>query len=229
MHVDGGGEPSLVRAILRDRERAGGKGKLDVITGSIAGPQRDDFPQTYESHTPGVGESERFEYFSTIQLKDRVEAIDTLRQTLPITTATAGIVVEVEHVVGRIDARDKWSAIDIDRIRPIETSEVGFDRAATLAYELHIAIDIRQQAPPFTLNELLESSIDNGVRVGSWFEFRKDQVWAYRSNAFAGEVEFAETARASHESMERWLNCSGFDYCVWTIAERVIGVWRHAS
>lgn len=229
MHVDGGGEPALVRELLQRLEREGGKGKLDLITDSIAGPQRADFPETYRSHTPGLNELERFEYFSTIHLRDRLHAIGTLRQTLPFTTRTPGVIVEVEHVVGRAEGKERWSGIDIDRVPPITSCEAGFERVNTLPFELHVAIEIFQQTRPLTLGELLEKSIAAGVRVGSWFEFRKNQVWAYRSNAFAYEQDFVASAIHSHESIERWLSGSGFDYRLWTIAERVLGVWRSIS
>lgn len=222
IHVDGGGDTGLVVAALS----ALGLGKLNVVTDALAGPQREEFPTTYASHTPVVEGQEVLEYFSTSHLASRDQAIYALNRVLPLLANRPAIVVEVEHVIAKIDSYGRWSTVPIDRVLPIESVEVGFECAPTLPFEIHHAVDISSGSPSLTLRQLLQETTELGVRVGGWFSFTKENVCAYRSNAFSTANDFEGYARTTHELLDQYLRHRGVDYQLWTLIERVIGVWR---
>ena len=226
MHIDGGGNADLVTAALRELESSGARGKINIVMDSIPGPQRQDYPDTYASHTPVLETQEVLDYFSTTHLANRDQAIKALSRILPLLSDHPAIVVEVEHVVAKIDRTGHWSAVCVDRVLPIESGEVGFERAATLPYEVHMCVDISGTTPTLSLRQLLQESAELGVRVGGWFTFMKEDVCAYRSNAFSTADDFEEYARTNHELLDRFLKNRGIDYQLWTLIERVIGVWR---
>lgn len=225
LHVDGGGEPGLIMKILKELESDNTMVKLNVISNALAGPQRQILPEVYASHTPRAGSLEKFEYFSTIQVETRDRAIGTLRRALQLIGQRSGIVIELEHVVARIE-NGRWSSIDHDQMVPIESDELGFDLAATLPFEIHHAVQIMRDHPPLTLAQLHKESIELGLRVGGWFEFIKDKAWAYRSNAFAAAAEVEGHARTSHQVLDKYLKRRGWDYELWTMVEHLIAVLR---
>src|SRR5664279_786336 len=98
MHVDGGVNAELVRDVLRGGEVNGELGKMSTVIESVAGPQRDELPDTYASHTPGAAGAEQFDYFATIHLGRHREAVVRVREVVTRLANTREVVIEVEQV-----------------------------------------------------------------------------------------------------------------------------------
>src|SRR5258708_6736057 len=102
LHVDGGDNRQLVLDLLGHFEDRGALGKLTPIRHALEGPQRREIPETYASHTPGSSCHEDFEYFSTMSLQDRDDAVVKLKELLSIVKDRPGLVVEIERVAAVI-------------------------------------------------------------------------------------------------------------------------------
>src|SRR5436305_1680991 len=83
VHIDGGTHSEVVSHLLQEAETKGLSGKINTISRAMAGNQRGEFPDVYDSHTPGTGREE-FEYFSTIRLDDRDAAIAFVNAVYPV-------------------------------------------------------------------------------------------------------------------------------------------------
>jgi class 3 adenylate cyclase len=247
VHIDGGSNALAIYDTLSDYEGKAGKGqprfpmKFDAIKRFAAGPQRDDraFVQTYRFHTPGVGEQESFNTFSTMRLGSgsdlEPEAIDVLRAILTELPDWPGAVVELERVMGILEPGGVWEDADPPRIADPDAFDSdplrGFPRLATSPIEIHHAIDFpkrrgtRNGAPILGVDEL-----PTWPNLGGWFLFEKDNVWSFRSSEFldrSGEFRYA-----SHDSQKRLLDALsgiGCDYKLHTLAEQVLGIWRGGS
>jgi len=230
LHVDGAGQRDFVVTLLRELQAAGARGKLNAITDALIGPQRKELASTYASHTPGTGDTERFEYFSTIETRDRDAAIEQLRWILPRLAAHDGIVVEVERVVYRIDTAGVASSLPEDEVAPLQSLEVGFERSPTLPFEIHHAFDIpkptEESRPPIALRKIMDDTVAAGLPVGGWYHFEKADAWAYRSNAFATADALDRTALSQHAALKSCLIETGLQFRMWSIIEQVLGVWR---
>jgi class 3 adenylate cyclase len=247
VHIDGGSNAHAVFQTLRALEGRARKGpprfpmKFNAILRSAAGPQRDEtaFVQTYRYHTPGVGERESFDTFSTMWLgsgsdlePDAIGALIAILEELP---QWPGAVVELERVIGVLKPGGSWEDADPPRIADPDAFDTGplggFPRLATSPIEIHHAIDFpkkggtRNGAPVLGVDDL-----PTWQNLGGWFLFDRGHEWSYRSSEFvdrAGEYRYAACA-----GQKRLLeSLRGFDchYELHTLAEQVLGIWRGTS
>jgi hypothetical protein len=225
MHVDGGGKSDLVLDVVKALEKRGTKGKLSVITRSVAGPQREQYPDVYKIHTPGVDDEESLEYFSTTGLADRKDAIETIKLILPQLMEHPGAVLEVECVIGTIFDGEWRHAKGASPIRP---EEVQFDKSPTLPFEIHHAFDVPMEAgPALDLDKLLADVTELGISVGGWFTFLKNErEWSYRSNAFVERVHLEEYTMTEYKKLTEYLKKRKIQARQWTIVEEVLGIWK---
>src|SRR5205823_8577100 len=112
--------------IVKSLEKQGAKGKMSVIMESVVGPQREEMPQMYASHTPGADGEESLEYFSTTGLADREEAIRCTNLVLPQLRSHPGAVLEVECVIATVIA-GQWASAK--GVPPIDDSDVILKKA----------------------------------------------------------------------------------------------------
>src|SRR5260370_41342357 len=124
LHMDGGGKADLVLNLVRELEAKGAGGKLTAVTRSVAVPQRKDQPTTYSSHTPGTGDEEELEYFSTSGMTDRIGTVGCLKDILPKLNDHPGSVVEVERVVATLE-RHHCCLEDFEELAPTGSYERG--------------------------------------------------------------------------------------------------------
>jgi hypothetical protein len=226
LHLDGGRNIEMVASQLSSLKKRGALGKINPIEAFVAGPQRRDLPEVYASHTPGSSDREDFEYFATTTLKDRADAVDTLRWLVPRVAKEPGLVLEVERVVAHIEGDQDWTSVPFDDVEPIAASEVGIESAATEAFELHLAFEFEQFDAALDLGDLVEASGRCGVYVGGWYRFIKDNRWSYRSNSFTGLVGLKEYACRQHQGLKEYLDRLGWHYRQWTTVEQVIAIYH---
>lgn len=226
MHVDGGGQPKFVLEIVKSLQKQDRKGKLSVIIESVAGPQRQDHPELYESHTPGMDGKESLEYFSTTGLLDRADAIKQIQSLLPQLQGHPGAVVEVECVFAEIDKAGRWKQSKV--VPPISDKDVGFIKGFTFPFEIHHAFNVPVTAgEPLKLEELVDDVTRLGIRVGGWFIFLNDKKeWSYRSNAFVKEERLRDFVTTEYEKIARYLAQRQIQAEQWTIVEQVLGIWK---
>ncbi|HJR08090.1 MAG TPA: adenylate/guanylate cyclase domain-containing protein [Pyrinomonadaceae bacterium] len=233
VHIDGGIAKQLVKDIVESLNSEGFTSKLTLIKKTISGPQREDYEKTYESHTPGTGEREHLNYFSTTRLTMDNVSRGKLSQVLESLSEQQGIVIEVEQVIGKGGQNIIWSDV---APQAFHSSDVGFHRAPTLPVEIHYSCDIPKEtawrdAPPIELDTLRDICLELGIRIGGWFLFddEEDETWAYRSNMFA-EGESKERVQKQRDALEHYLNKLGnnlgFKCSVNALVERSLGVWK---
>lgn len=227
VHVDGGATPDLVVSLLKELERDGILGKLNLVTDSIGGPQRELLPETYNSHTPGAEGSERFGYFATLSAGTRDRAVDIVRKTIDFLAGREGIVVEVERVVARIDEIHRLSPpIPAALIPVIAEHEAGVAPSPTLPFELHHAFEIATAARQIPLEDLRRESVAAGLMVGGWFCFARRGVVAYRSNAFSQRAGIEDLASREHCALRERLSLLEVKCGIRTVVEQVLGIWH---
>jgi hypothetical protein len=121
-----------------------------------------------------------------------------LRKILNITAPYKGFVVEVEQVIGKIDAQGSSKWINRAEADIIESSAVGYKRSLTHAYEVHFVLEIPNQGSPISpipLSTLMNSCTAVGMHMGGWFISTKggpdmaSQRWVYRSNHFEHAID----------------------------------------
>jgi class 3 adenylate cyclase len=234
IHVDGVAAEQLVRDLVDEFNDKKLSSTFTTIKKSARGPQREDLPRTYQSHTPGSVGRRELDYFSTTRLKNLDEGREILNPLLKRLNKHEGIVIEAERIIGRIDDRkDDWSAIPLRELR-LHSDEVGFQRGTTLPIEIHFACDIDKEGPwrekePFELEQLVSDCTELGIRVGGWFLFEEDNSWAYRSNMFAEAVSKGGVRKQRDDLANRLTrrgNQSGFKCRVSAIVEESLGVWK---
>ena len=232
MHIDGAGYEDLVNSLVRKLEAGGARAKLTAVTQAVAGPQRAEEPETYASHTPGSLDEEHLEYFSTTSLHNRTDAVQTIRSVLPLLENHEGVVIEVERVIAKRD-ESGWRSVPV-KDEPILGLDVGFERAPTMSYEIHHALEFlltatRTEKPPISIQELLADTTALGLKVGGWFTFPKsDGQWSFRSNAFTSvpEAELESAVAREYELLGRYTSEKNLHCQQWTIVEQVLGIWR---
>jgi hypothetical protein len=247
VHIDGGSSGQAVFEKLSEVEGRVRKGpsrfpmKFNAIKSFTEGPQRKEreFVQTYRYHTPGVGERESFNTFSTMWLGCGTDldpdAIDALKSILEELPRWPGAVVELERVIGVLKPGVGWEDADPTRIAdPDAFDSVAlsiFPRLATSPIEIHHAIDFpkkggtRDGAPILGVADL-----PTWENLGGWFLFDKGHVWSYRSSEFvdrSGEYRVA-AARGQKRLLES-LQGIACNYELHTLAEQVLGIWRGGS
>jgi len=243
LHVDGGTENDLVLGIVDELNRKQMPSKLTAIHQAIEGPQRKQFRDTYQVHTPGVDGQEELEYFSTTLLHSNSATISgnpnlldkKLKPLLAELSDTKGIVIEIERVVGKIGEEIEWTKTSVPSYK-LNLTNVGFhQRRGTLPVEIHYAIDIQkeedwQTRQPFSLQNLLDECTKLDIHVGGWFLFDKDQAWAYRSNSFVSANISSEEIKKQRDTLAQWLaNLNtehNFEYQINVLVEQALGVWK---
>ncbi len=226
LHIDGGGDIAVVQSLLQRLEQAGAKGKINQILDSVPGPQRAELPEVYASHTPGAHGVEDFEYFATAGAGTRDEAIGFLRVLLPEVARHAGLVVEVERVIGRVDASGRLRFAEHAPLEPITEGDVKMAPSPTLTFEIHHAFDLHGDRPAPSLADLASAAARAGLSVGGWFRFAKRQMIAYRSNAFSDGNGLAALVEREHAALARSLSDAGYRTDVRTVVEQVLGIWH---
>jgi hypothetical protein len=225
LHVDGGEEYEFALSLLKRTEREF-PGKVTVISNSVGGPQRQRLQNVYASHTPGSGEAEDFECFLTMDLGSRDGGLRILRKIIRDLSNRHGSVVEVECLIGRIEDGKHWEAIPATSIMPIRGEEVGFEPSATMAIELHHGLDFSLDCAVPSLGAILYASIELGLDVGGWFEFKRPEGVSFRSNAFHETDGIQDKAEVEHELLRGYLEGLGHPFKLWSSVESVLGIWK---
>jgi ABC-type amino acid transport substrate-binding protein len=240
LHVDGGRQHHLIARVVKQLEQQGAPGKIEHVRASIDGPQRSDptLVGTYMSHTPGGIGAERFECFSTSHLLNREHAIEKALAALMATAKVEGLVVELEQVVACIDADGRWSELQKGEEVPALGPHDAIPPAETRPYEVHHGFEIPMNGgsgPPLTLEELRDATSQAGIPTGGWFFFAPEgDVWSYRSNGFFEATGLVSEVKQQNKKLRECLRTRLQDYLkkrgtkvkVWTVVERVLGVWR---
>jgi DNA-binding winged helix-turn-helix (wHTH) protein len=240
VHIDGGNEGALVSGMVFRLDREGKHSKINKVKAFTKGPQRDDDPEDYVSHTPGGLDSENLQYFSTHLFGNFAETKSGLRQLLAgLDEATdAGMVVEAERIIGKFsdDGRVGWSSTYIHEYPVLCSGDVGYKVSKTKPIEIHYAIDIPKEGTwlhrhPLDLATLPDFTADLGIRVGGWFLFdkRDQKKWAYRSNMFVLDVppEEVEAHRLRLKAaVEELGQRERFTCTVRALVEHSIGIWN---
>jgi hypothetical protein len=228
IHIDGGGDIAIVESLLQSAERSGAKGKINHIIDSVAGPQRARLPDTYASHTPGTGGVEHFEYFATLHGGTRETAVALLGELLPNVTRHPGLVVEVERVIGRVNAEGRLVYPELADVEKITMADVGIAPAPSLTFEIHHGFDVSGGGPVPALDDFARDVEALGISTGGWFRFAKGSAIAYRSNAFSDGTDLRAIVEREHAELQRYLDTHGIDARVRTVVEEVLGIWHAA-
>lgn len=224
MHVDGGVNAGLVRDVLRSGEVNGELGKMSTVIRSVAGPQRDELPDTYASHTPGAADAEQFDYFATIHLGHHREAVRRVHEVVSRLANTREVVIEVEQVVARMDDRAPLSWLPTPHEDSISSDEVGYERDATLPFEIHHGFDLPVGAR-LSVESLLQETTQLGVTVGGWFVFAREDRLSYRSNSFC-DSSVGAVVTNEHDRIRQFLSEMRLECPLRSVVEKVLGVWR---
>ncbi|MDC3378876.1 TIR domain-containing protein [Planctomycetota bacterium] len=228
IHIDGARSSAMLSKIgLEDPY------KVNTILASLAGPQRRDCPTSYKAHTPTDSDKrETFDFFSSKMVDSRKEAIETLRPILGKLSKRRGVVVEVERVIASIsssesDAGDLYA--EQGAVASIRDDEVGFEVESTLPVEIHHGVDVPKCGFSFDAKQelgwLMERTAEP-LRIGGWFLFDKHDYWAFRSNMFAAATECESLLKEGHAVLRELLRERHNNFRLWSIAERVLGVWK---
>lgn len=229
LHIDGGPNFPSILGFLKEAKESGLPAKLTKITSSVAGPQRAELSQTYESHTPGSPRREEFEYFATIGLTDRKHAVSWVKAILPALLGTPHFVVEVERVIAVTEGDDPWSrSTQLDK--QLTLKDVGYNPAPTYPIEIHHGFDIpAESGNGFSLHQVLSDVTLAGISVGGWFVFDRKGELCFRSNAFTVQSNSLAKAATQHEIIREYLHAKGVPCLVWTTVEQVLGIWNSAA
>jgi hypothetical protein len=136
--------------------------KISTIVKRSLGAQSEDeeYKPTYSSHNSPDG---GFEYFVTLGFSEgpsadhmgqataettREEMIRRLRTILRVVSAHAGVIVEVERVVGRIEESASEWIENLGRVQAFQSREFPFPLSQTKPFELHHGFDVPKQAWP---------------------------------------------------------------------------------
>ena len=255
LHVDGAQARTFIEGLVARHHEAGFDAELAWVVRATPAPQREEhlLRDFYSLHDPG-----ELDFFSTThfhagealptQAQRRLlalEAHDILCDLHGQGAAAAGAVVELERVVGTVDAAGvPRMAADLEMRGSngsLETQAamqlfVAFNKIdqKLAKYELHFSIDIRKTPdvalrPPVALEDLRVLAQAAGVEQGGWFLFHDEHRWAYRSNAFVPSV----SSMALHlrwQRLRRQLDDSPIaalrDAALRLVAEEALAVWR---
>jgi class 3 adenylate cyclase len=245
VHIDGGTSASEIYATLCELEGGSDGGtrprfpmKFNAILRFSAGPQRDDraFVQTYRYHTPGIGQRESFETFSTMLLGDGSdldpEGVGVMETILHEMHHWSGAVVELERVIGVLQPGGRWEEADPPRIADPNAFDneplQQFPRLATSPIEIHHSIDFPKGSGDRRLEPVLGvDELPTWPNLGGWFLFDRGDTWSYRSSEFvdrSGEYRYA--ACVGQARLLSFLEGIQFSYELHTLAEQVLGIWR---
>ena len=258
LHVDGAQRRDFVEALSRRHVTEGLASKVNGVAKFVKGPQRDDFEwqSTYRVHTPGEG-TEQLEFFSTTMLRDGTEPIDraalyrvarqsndVLVQLDDLNATAAGIVLELERVVGIVNDQGVVTISTIPSLRENNLLNFGLlqqvifapeneqaTRADPVRYEYHFSIDVQKQpgVPQPDLERFGEMSRSAGLSIGGWFLFHDTDRWAFRSNAFDAKLS-KEHLASTWNAMQVQLKAQASEPLrgarLRLLAEELLAVWR---
>ena len=211
-------------------------GKFDRIIRAEKGPQRADerFFDTYEIHTPGLAQQESFKSFATVWLGDASTlddvAVDTLLEIIESISDQPGAVVELEYVIGTIEG-GHWEGREPVAYPKTTLGDLRlsrFQRLTTYPVEIHHSIDVEKtEGEGHDQPERIISDLKTWPDFGGWFIFDKGHSWSYRSSQFAGwSSDYRYEARVGYKRLTEYFNDQGTPYCMHTIVEQVLAIWR---
>jgi hypothetical protein len=218
-----------VLPFLEEAKESGVPAKLTKITRAVAGPQRSELRETYESHTPGAATHEDFEYFATIGLADRCNAVSTLSRILPVVMAIPHFVIEVERVIAVTEGDRPWSSVS-QLETPLTFKDVGYGPAPTLPLEIHHGFDtLGDSADGLSVDQILSDVTQAGISVGGWFVFDRVGELCFRSNAFTTRSNYLAKAARQHEMLTDYLKRRQIACILWTTVEQILGIWNSTT
>ncbi|MBW8756996.1 MAG: hypothetical protein JF586_05235 [Burkholderiales bacterium] len=255
LHVDGAQARTFIEGLVARHQEAGFDAELAWVVRATQGPQREEhlLRDFYQLHDPG-----ELDFFSTTHFHSgdalptqaqrrllALEAHDILCDLHGQGEAAAGAVVELERVVGTVDAEGTaLMAADLEmrgtngslETQPAMQLFIAFNKVdqKLAKYELHFSIDIRKTPdapprPPVALEDLRVIAQAAGVEQGGWFLFHDEHRWAYRSNAFVPSVS-SMALRLRWQRLRRQLDDSPIaalrDAKLRLVAEEALAVWR---
>lgn len=226
IHIDGACDITHIIAIAKALEKTGNMSMINVVVRSIAGPQRQIFRETYESHTPELHGNEAFEFFMTTYIKNRMDAIYVIDVMTSMLKGVAGVVIEMEQVIGMFREEGVEAIATAEIIKRFAVDEVSLAPCPTLNFEIHHRFNLPKDGKQIELPLLLEYCNAYDVELGGLFVFEKQSTWAYRSNSFTNGERLIVTERerrtiGSFLVKEKILNIS-----VETQVEKIIGIWH---
>lgn len=228
VHIDGARDQALVLEIVKELEAKGDLGKFNLVIQSVAGKQRAELPEVYESHTPMLEGQEALDFFSSNIVQDRNDAIQCVNLIGEKIKNIPGCIVELEQVVGWYGPKG-WEWIESgDEMEPINPEEVDFKPQPTWSYELHHGFNLPKDSdkPPVELVVLRDDCEKAGITLGGWFVFDKGKEWAYRSNSFSESADIRTVVEQEQASLNVILAQYGKDTKARTLVERVLGIWH---
>lgn len=227
LHIDGGKQARLAKSVVAQLVKEGEATKVQAVLGAVGGPQRQQLVETYSTRSAGRVAEETFESFSSVSLRSRDHAIETVKRILPNVKNDIGIVLDVERVVATVDAKQGWKQIEFYELDGFRGGEIDFTCSYTQPFEIHHLIDIYDaEENPFDLETLMRDSISMGINLGGWFQFSKTGRAAYRSNAFSQAYQLKSKVMMQHELLSVYLENSGLNYRLRSTVERVLAVCR---
>ncbi len=242
VHIDGSQNPELILRIIKELDAQGNVGKLNVVYDFISGRQREILPETYKSHTPLLEDKETLDFFSTNIVKDRLDAIKIINFINDLVKNTPGIIIELEQLVGLLHVSERQCCLGYttsqwvlpeDYIQPITSTEVLCTPRQTEAFEIHHGFTTQISEKPLIPLDVLNAFCDkNGIIVGGWFIFKKEDGWAYRSNSFTNgaklfyQVEHEQSLLLSFITQFQIHSVDVAVHEIRTYVEKVIGIWH---
>ncbi len=221
LHIEGILDRTVAVEVAQRLEDHGARGKVNVVMGSIEGPQRRTLAAAYAGHTPGTTGDDTI-YFCTAEVTNRGHALLIIKDILADTTLNTGAVVELEYVAKLISGDTTCYAPSQEEPRSVSVKEIP-GVLETPSIEIHHAIDVisGETDPPLTLRQLLAASKKMNFQVGGWLVRGTNEGWAYRSSEFSHDTD---SARTQHDLLYELLGMQV--HRIRTIEERILGVWK---
>jgi effector-associated domain 1 (EAD1)-containing protein len=253
LHVDGGAHAHvLILNLLKQHREEDYVCDINQVDLFVPGPQRTkEWEETYKVHTPGHVEEE-LTFFSTTRLFDG-PCVPNRKQWAQIRAKTrdaltsmhhhssGGLVVELERVVGSVDANGSVTMATPLALPSLELHHI-FEPNSILfkppgnamqqtMYELHISVDFPRtpEKPPVDLNAMLDVSKRAGSAVGGWFLFYATDRWAYRSNGFTTQLSedgLKEKWSRFRQALSAVVAADKSEFSLKLLAEESLGVWK---
>ena len=227
IHIDGSQKESLIIRLLKKLAEKQCASKINYVQGFIAGPQRRELPEVYESHTPAIEGKEALDFFSTTMVVTRFKAISTVNYLVSQLKEIVGTIIEVEQVVGMMNDEGYKELPPNEFYVNIDSSDVAMFPQPSLFYEIHHGFDLpRTEELPISLPKLLEFCVANDIAIGGWFVFDKGDKWAYRSNSFSDDPNVGEQVQREYGILQKFLEDSKLSFTLRTMLERILGIWK---
>ena len=210
--------------------------KYNHILRFTGGPQREDkaFAETYRYHTPGSLQKEAFDSFSTILLGAGSElgpdAVQTLATVLEAISDQPQAVVELERVIGVLEAGGVWHEADLARV-PEPTSLHAPELAPFR--RLRPAAASRSTTPSTSpriwrrwTNRCPSIRCPPGpIWVAGSCSTREPPGPTDPASSSIGRLN-TTTRCVGQRRLTEHLEALGLDYTLRTLVELVLGIWR---